>query len=134
MTTANIKVVSVIKIYDIGETDKRIVKALAASIQSEGLLNPILLQPARNGRYRIIDGLYRVRAVKSIGHTTIEAMVRTDVPTEYKLLKSSVRKTTSQEYARHLRKALGKNVTVHELSKLIGRPVKWINEILRRTK
>jgi len=46
MTTANIKVVSVIKIYDIGETDKRIVKALAASIQSEGLLNPILLQPA----------------------------------------------------------------------------------------
>lgn len=49
---------------------------LAASIRKSGLLQPILVRRAHNGRYEIIAGQRRWMACQRLGHTTIPAMVR----------------------------------------------------------
>ena len=46
-------------------------EALTASIKSNGLLEPILAQPLEDGNYQILNGHYRVRAVRRLRHKTI---------------------------------------------------------------
>ena len=55
--------------------DGEAVKALAASIASLGLLQPITVRPEPNGRYTLVAGERRLRACASLGMTTIEAML-----------------------------------------------------------
>lgn len=50
-------------------------KQLMNSIESIGLLNPIIVQPADNGKYEIICGHNRAKAATALGHTTIKAEV-----------------------------------------------------------
>ena len=45
--------------------------ALTASIKANGLLEPILVQPLEDGNYQILNGHYRVRAVRRLRHKTI---------------------------------------------------------------
>lgn len=44
---------------------------LTASIKANGLLEPILVQPLEDGNYQILNGHYRVRAVRRLRHKTI---------------------------------------------------------------
>ena len=44
---------------------------LTHSIKVSGLLEPILVQPLENGNYQILNGHYRVRAVRRLRHKTI---------------------------------------------------------------
>ena len=44
---------------------------LTASIKLNGLLEPILVQPLDDGHYQILNGHYRVRAVRRLRHKTI---------------------------------------------------------------
>lgn len=50
---------------------------LIASIQEHGVLQPIVVTPADNGRYELISGERRLRASKIAGRETIPAIVRT---------------------------------------------------------
>lgn len=50
---------------------------LARSIQESGVVQPILVRPAANGRYQIVAGERRFRAAQKIGLATIPAVVRT---------------------------------------------------------
>jgi ParB/RepB/Spo0J family partition protein len=52
---------------------------LAQSISRNGLLQPITVRPARNGRWELIAGQRRYLATKSLGLKTIPAIVRNDV-------------------------------------------------------
>ncbi|MHB1404452.1 MAG: ParB/RepB/Spo0J family partition protein [Desulfitobacteriaceae bacterium] len=45
--------------------------ALTASIQANGLLEPIWVQPLEDGHYQILNGHYRVRAVRRLRQKTI---------------------------------------------------------------
>ena len=45
--------------------------ALTASIKANGLLEPILVQPLEDGNYQILNGHYRMRAVRRLRHKTI---------------------------------------------------------------
>jgi ParB family chromosome partitioning protein len=61
--------------------DEQALKALAESIQTDGLMQPIVVRPASSGgstggRYEIIAGERRWRAAKIAGLTHIPAMVR----------------------------------------------------------
>lgn len=61
--------------------DEDQLRALAASIQSEGLMQPIVVRPASSGgstggRYELIAGERRWRAAKIAGLETIPAIVR----------------------------------------------------------
>ncbi len=49
---------------------------LARSIQESGVVQPILVRPAPNGRYQIIAGERRFRAAQKLGLPTIPAVVR----------------------------------------------------------
>jgi ParB family chromosome partitioning protein len=60
--------------------DEEGIQALAASIEKEGLIQPITLRRSAYG-YELISGERRLRAVKSLGMTSIEARV-IDVPSE----------------------------------------------------
>ena len=49
---------------------------LAASIRSQGLLQPITVRPMPDGRYQLVAGERRLRATQNLGWTTIQAIVR----------------------------------------------------------
>lgn len=57
--------------------DKNELLSLADSISKNGLLQPILLRKMPDGRYLIISGERRFRAVKMLGRDSISAIVRT---------------------------------------------------------
>ncbi len=48
---------------------------LTASIKANGLLEPILVQPLEDGRYQILNGHYRVRAVRRLRQKEILSRV-----------------------------------------------------------
>jgi ParB-like chromosome segregation protein Spo0J len=45
--------------------------ALTASIKANRLLEPILAQPLEDGKYQILNGHYRIRAVRRLRHKAI---------------------------------------------------------------
>lgn len=61
---------------------------LAASIKAQGLLQPVTVRPGEGGRYQLVAGERRLRAVRDLGQTTIRAIVR-DV-TDKQLLELSL--------------------------------------------
>jgi ParB family chromosome partitioning protein len=52
------------------------VAELAASIQSAGVVQPVVLRPVKEGRYQLIAGERRVAASRLIGRATVPAIVR----------------------------------------------------------
>ena len=56
--------------------DKAKLQELAESIKQHGLLQPILVCPIGNGKYRIVHGERRYRACKLLGLETIKAEIR----------------------------------------------------------
>ena len=56
--------------------DPAALATLADSIKAQGLQQPIVARPAGDGRYEIVAGERRWRAVQSLGHKTIQAIVR----------------------------------------------------------
>lgn len=56
--------------------NSELLEELARSIQINGVVQPIVVRPGKNGRYILILGERRCRASKIAGQTTIPAMVR----------------------------------------------------------
>lgn len=57
------------------EFDEEELAELAASIKAQGLLQPVTVRPD-GGRYQLVAGERRLRAVRNLGQTTIAAIVR----------------------------------------------------------
>lgn len=57
--------------------DEEALTTLSSSIEKHGLIQPILVEPMENGRYRIIAGERRWRASRMAGLENIPAVVRT---------------------------------------------------------
>lgn len=53
--------------------------ALAASIEANGLLSPPIVRPTDAGRYELIGGERRLRAVKLLGRDELEVLLEQDV-------------------------------------------------------
>ena len=60
--------------------DQQALAELAASIRSQGLMQPILVRPVDRDRYEIIAGERRWRAAQMAGLDEVPALVR-EVPT-----------------------------------------------------
>ncbi|WP_428311361.1 ParB/RepB/Spo0J family partition protein [Hydrocarboniphaga sp.] len=56
--------------------DNEALEELAGSIKAQGVIQPIVVRPADNGRYEIVAGERRWRAAKLAGLATIPAVVR----------------------------------------------------------
>jgi ParB family chromosome partitioning protein len=56
--------------------DETHLKELGASILRDGLIEPIVVQPQKNGRFQLIAGERRLRAIKNYTNmTTIQAKI-----------------------------------------------------------
>ena len=58
------------------ELDPGLLKELADSIEASGLLQPVVVRPRDNGRYELIAGERRWRAVQQLGWAKIPAVVK----------------------------------------------------------
>ena len=56
--------------------DEEMLKELAASIQANGVVQPVVVRPKEDGRYVLVLGERRCRASKLAGKTSIPAIVR----------------------------------------------------------
>jgi ParB family chromosome partitioning protein len=52
------------------------IQELAQSIKAHGVIQPIVVRPHGNGRYELVAGERRWRAVRSLGNKTIPAIIR----------------------------------------------------------
>jgi len=59
-----------------GQVDEIALAELAASIQQQGVIQPIVLRPLANGRYQLMAGERRWMASKRAGKQTVPAVVR----------------------------------------------------------
>ncbi len=57
--------------------DESALHELAGSIETSGLIQPIVVRPGKDGRFVLVLGERRMRASKMAGKTTIPAIVRT---------------------------------------------------------
>ena len=56
--------------------DEKALKELAVSIKEHGVIEPIIVRPAKNGKYEIIAGERRCKAAALAGKTKIPAIIR----------------------------------------------------------
>lgn len=59
--------------------DQEALDALAASIQQNGVIQPLLVKPLAGGRYELVAGERRLRATKLAGVDKVPAYVRADL-------------------------------------------------------
>ena len=108
------------------EFDSKALEALAASLDSEGLLQPIAVRPSDGTTpYMLIAGERRFRAASALGWKTIPAIVRDDITVEesrrLQLLENIVRQDLNPvEEARALSSMMDQGHSLKELSDCTG--------------
>jgi ParB/RepB/Spo0J family partition protein len=115
---------------------------LTDSIRENGVLNSILVRPAKDGRgYEIIDGIHRYTISKALGKETIPCIVKHGVTDDdvlvLQLQTQAIRREVSPiEYAKRLRKLLSQNpeMTIRDLARLIRKSQTWVSNTLELTK
>lgn len=114
--------------------DQDKLRELADSIAKQGLIQPIVIRhnPNAPGRYIITAGERRYRATLLLGLTTIESVIKDDLPDpELAALVENVQREdlTPIETARAISKALKKpKVTASSLAGELGWPVSRVSE------
>ena len=109
---------------------------LAHSIRQHGLLNPIIVEAATEGRYRILAGGRRFAACTSLGLATVTCIVRTveeHSRLALQLIENIHRKDLSPiEEAQGMRRLMNEfSLTQRELAQKLGKSVAAINQSLR---
>lgn len=112
---------------------------LAASIQSQGVVQPIVVRPLAGGLYEIIAGERRWRASKLAGLTTIPAVVRQlddQAALAIALIENIQREDLSAiEEARAIRNLTDSfNLTHEQVAQALGRSREAVSNLLRLLK
>ena len=111
---------------------------LTASIEASGLLQPVVVRP-RNGKYELIAGERRWRAVQRLGWTKIAAVVR-DVDDQTLLTLALIENlqrddlTAIDEAAGYQRLGEEFQLPQAEIARLVGRDRSTISNLLRLLK
>ena len=116
--------------------DEEALGSLADSIREVGVLQPILVRPAGDGRYELIAGERRWRAARRVGLQTIPALVReTDDSTalEHALVENLHRDNLNplEEAAAYQQLIEDFNLTHDEVAGRVGRSRASISNTLR---
>lgn len=120
------------------QVDEAALVELTASIEASGLLQPVIVRP-RNGKYELIAGERRWRAVQRLGWPKIPAVVReVDDPTllTLALIENLQRDdlTSIDEAAGYLRLGEEFKLPQAEIARLVGRNRSTIANLLRLLK
>jgi len=112
---------------------------LAASIKSQGVVQPIVVRPLAGGLYEIIAGERRWRASKLAGLTTIPAVIRqlSDQSAQAVALIENIQREglTAIEEARAIRSLTDTFSLTHEqAAELLGRSREAVSNLLRLLK
>jgi len=115
--------------------DENSINELAKSIQKHGLMQPIVVIED-NDEYILVAGERRLRAVKSLGKTTIKAIVSDisiDELREYALIENIQREDLNPlEIAASLKALIDEyGVTHEELAKSLGKSRTYISNMIR---
>lgn len=110
---------------------------LVADLQADGHLgNSILCRPIPEGRWQVVDGMYRYTAAKEARLEMIQAIVREMTDEEvlvWQIKTNATRKDTDPiEYARHLERLrrLTPSMTLKDLAAKVGKHRRWVSDIL----
>lgn len=109
---------------------------LAESIKAQGVMQPILVRPAADGRYEIVAGERRWRAARMAGLTTVPALVR-DIP-DRQALAAALVENIQREDLNPLEEAGGIqrlaqefSMTHQNIAEILGRSRAAVTNILR---
>jgi len=110
--------------------DSEHIRQLAGSIRRDGLWNPIILRERHDGKYDLIAGECRLRAVKRIGRTKIRARVLRINDEEAKLLalKTNVmrRDLNPIEEAQGIKKLADMEWSAKKIAKHLNKSLTWV--------
>ncbi|KAA0595373.1 ParB family chromosome partitioning protein [Azospirillum lipoferum] len=106
--------------------------SLARSIEEVGLLQPIVVRPLGNGRYELLAGARRLRAVQALGRAGVPAVA---VSHESAAVLSLVENTQRQgldalELAEALQRLVEQGWGREALARLVGRSTSWVGDLL----
>ena len=115
--------------------DENSINELAKSIEKHGLMQPIIVIE-NDGKYVLVAGERRLRAVKSLGKTTIKAIlsdISIDELREYALIENIQREDLNPlEIAASLKALIDEYGFTHEeLAKNLGKSRTYISNMLR---
>lgn len=118
--------------------DPLYITELSGTIREKGVMQPIIVRPAADGRAEIVAGECRFRASKAAGKTTIPAILRDyddEQVLELQLIENIHRKDlTPLEQAVGYRKLIDTNPTKHSaesIAQRIGMSVAWVWDRLK---
>ena len=112
------------------------IKELAASIKSQGLLQPIIVRHLKDNSYEIIAGERRWRAAQSAGVHEVDCIIKKF--NDYELFEAALIENIQREdlnvieEAKAYKKILEeKNITNDEIGKITGKSPSHVSNILR---
>lgn len=97
---------------------------LARSLDADGLLQPITVRRADEGRFVVVSGERRLRAARSLGWPTIPSIIRElddDAFRRLQLLENVVRENLNAvEYAKALKRMVDEGMSVADIAASVG--------------
>ncbi|MBS1878339.1 MAG: ParB/RepB/Spo0J family partition protein [Actinobacteria bacterium] len=116
--------------------DPEALSALAASIESSGVVQPILVRPLRDGSYELVAGERRWRAAQQAGLAKVPAVVRDQAETER--LQAALIENMVREDLNPVEEARACDALIHELNlskedlaRRVGRSRPSISNLIR---
>jgi len=116
--------------------DEKAVEELMESIQSNGLLQPVVVRPIDERQFRLIFGSHRLEAVKRLGWKSIPAMIRS-ASDEESFLISVTENLQRNVYVNPIAEAKGyknlvsKGWTIGEIARRIGKSDSYVCNRMR---
>lgn len=126
----------------IAEDDEASLDELARSIESQGLIHPITVEPIGDGTFRVVVGERRTRAYLKLGRTTIEAKIRDDLTNPkrrliYQVAENVNRKDlTDADMAKSIRSLMEgtdavEPMTQTQIAQSLGKSEGWVSRYVR---
>lgn len=112
--------------------DHQALDELKLSITSHGILQPILVRPADEGRFHIVSGERRYQAARAAGIAVIPSIITNGEPAEIAIVENLLRENlTAVEEAEAIeRLKVIHNYSLGDLAKTLGKADSTISEIL----
>jgi ParB/RepB/Spo0J family partition protein len=122
--------------------DKRTVeyRELRDSIKTHGLWQPILVRPAANGAFEVVDGFYRYSCCRELHHSTIPCLIRELTDAEVIVVQiqaNAVRLETDPiDYARHIWRIIKEDnaMTIGQVAHVVKKSPMWVRRMLKITR
>lgn len=118
------------------DSDEPSLEELSESIKSLGVLQPILVVPQENGRYKLVAGHRRTKASKMAGLTEIPAVIREEenpsITLSAQIVENLQRKnlSTADMCSAILKLKNNFNLSINDIASMIGRHRSWVNKIV----